>query len=119
MTHSPKTISPLRQRMIEDMTLRELSPQTQSTYIRAVINLTRFLGRSPHTATALAGAARPQETRDHGALCSSGHRGPARGRQSTGIVETARLRPRACLAPPWRSRMSSALTGLLGGPNRP
>jgi len=52
MTHHTKPISLLRQRMIEDMTLRKLSPKTQSKYIRAVINLTRFLGRSPDTATA-------------------------------------------------------------------
>jgi integrase/recombinase XerD len=52
MTHNTKPISPLRRRMIEDMTLRKLSPQTQSTYIRAVVNLTRVLGRSPQTATA-------------------------------------------------------------------
>ena len=52
MTHNAKPISPLRQRMIEDMMLRKLSPKTQSTYIQAVINLTRFLGRSPDTATA-------------------------------------------------------------------
>jgi integrase/recombinase XerD len=32
--------------------LRKLSPQTQASYIRAVKNLTRFLGRSPDTATA-------------------------------------------------------------------
>jgi len=52
MTHPTKSISPLRQRMIEDMTLRKLSPKTQSGYIRAVKNLTRFLGCSPDTATA-------------------------------------------------------------------
>ncbi len=52
MTQSTKTISPLRQRMIEDMTLRKLNPKTQSTYIRAVVNLTRFLGRAPDTAEA-------------------------------------------------------------------
>jgi integrase/recombinase XerD len=52
MTHTTKPISPLRQRMSEDMALRKLSPKTQSKYIRAVINLTRFLGRSPDTATA-------------------------------------------------------------------
>jgi len=52
MTQSTKTISPLRQRMIEDMTLRKLSPKTQSGYIRAVKNFTRFLGRAPDTATA-------------------------------------------------------------------
>ncbi len=52
MTQCTKTTSPLRQRLIEDMTLRKLSPKTQSGYIRAVKNFTRFLGRSPDTATA-------------------------------------------------------------------
>jgi len=51
MTHTTKPISPLRQRMLEDMALRKLAPKTQSHYIRAVINLTRFLGRSPDTAS--------------------------------------------------------------------
>ena len=51
MTNKYSTSS-LRQRMIEDMTMRKLSPKTQSGYIRAVKNLTRFLGRSPATATA-------------------------------------------------------------------
>ena len=52
MTHKTKPVSPLRQRMLEDMMLRKLSPRTQAAYIRAVINLTRFLDRSPDTATA-------------------------------------------------------------------
>jgi site-specific recombinase XerD len=52
MTQSTKSISPLRQRMIEDMTLRKLSPKTQIAYIRAVKNFTRFFGRSPDTAEA-------------------------------------------------------------------
>jgi len=51
MTESTKSLSPLRQRMIEDMRLRKLSPKTQTHYIRAVRNLTRYLGRSPDTAT--------------------------------------------------------------------
>ncbi len=50
MTQSNKPISPLRQRMIEDMRLRKLSAKTQKAYVRAVVNLTRFLGRSPDTA---------------------------------------------------------------------
>ena len=29
------TITPLRQRMIDDMTLRKLSPKTQAAYLRA------------------------------------------------------------------------------------
>jgi integrase/recombinase XerD len=51
MTESNKPISPLRQRMIEDMSLRKLSPKTQAHYIRAVRDLTRHLRRSPDTAT--------------------------------------------------------------------
>ena len=52
MPHSNKSVSPLRQRMIEDMTLRKLGPSSQRTYIRAVVKLTRYLNRSPDTATA-------------------------------------------------------------------
>ena len=52
MTHNTKPISPLRQRMLDDMALRKLSEKTQNKYIRAVVNFTRFLGRSPDTATA-------------------------------------------------------------------
>jgi len=51
MNHNTKPISPLRQRMIEDMALRKLAPKTQSNYLRAVINFTCFLGRAPDTAT--------------------------------------------------------------------
>ncbi len=47
-----KPISPLRQRMINDMTVRNFVPDTQREYIRAVKNLTVFLQRSPDTATA-------------------------------------------------------------------
>ena len=36
MSATLKPISPLRQRMIEDMRLRKLSEKTQSGYIRAV-----------------------------------------------------------------------------------
>jgi integrase/recombinase XerD len=49
---SSKTISPLRQRMIEDMRMRKLAPHTQAGYIRAVRKFTRYLNRSPDTATA-------------------------------------------------------------------
>jgi site-specific recombinase XerD len=38
--------------MIEDMTLRKLGPSTQTGYIRAVVKLTRYLGRAPDTAEA-------------------------------------------------------------------
>ncbi|MEN8132078.1 MAG: site-specific integrase [Pseudomonadota bacterium] len=51
MTHNTKPISPLRQRMIDDMTLHKLSPQTQTAYLRAVKNLAGFLGQSPDAAS--------------------------------------------------------------------
>jgi integrase/recombinase XerD len=44
--------SPLRRRMIEDMTVRNFAADTQRNYLRAVKNLAIFLGRSPDTATA-------------------------------------------------------------------
>jgi site-specific recombinase XerD len=52
MNQATRPISPLRQRMIDDMTMRRLSPKTQTAYIRAVVNFTCFLGRSPDMAEA-------------------------------------------------------------------
>ena len=52
MTPTNPTISPLRQRMIEDMSLRKLSPKTQAAYLRAVVKLAGFLEGSPRIATA-------------------------------------------------------------------
>ena len=51
MTASTHPISPLRQRMIDDMRMRKLSPKTQSGYIRAVRQFAAYLGRSPDTAS--------------------------------------------------------------------
>ena len=48
-TSTPK-ISPLRQRMIEDMRIRKLEPKTQSGYIRAVRDFTIWFVRSPDRA---------------------------------------------------------------------
>ena len=48
MSHAP--ISPLRRRMIEDMTVRGFGEKTQSDYLRHVKNFTLFLGRSPDQA---------------------------------------------------------------------
>ena len=42
--------SPLRRRMIEDMTIRKLAPKTQHDYVQRIKNFAAFLGRSPDTA---------------------------------------------------------------------
>jgi integrase/recombinase XerD len=52
MNSTTPKISPLRQRMIEDMRLRKLGTKTQSAYIRAVRHFAGWLGRSPDTASA-------------------------------------------------------------------
>nr|WP_245432525.1 phage integrase N-terminal SAM-like domain-containing protein [Mesorhizobium loti] len=44
------SISPLRQRMQEDMLMRGLGPHTRQDYVRHVRNFAAFLGRSPDTA---------------------------------------------------------------------
>ena len=45
-------LSPLRQRLIDDMTLRRFSPETQRNYLRDVGQFATFLGRQPDMATA-------------------------------------------------------------------
>ena len=45
------SISPLRRRMIEDMTIRKFAPKTQHDYLQRVKNFTTYLGRSPDTAS--------------------------------------------------------------------
>lgn len=52
MNSTTQTISPLRQRMIDDMRMRKLSPKTQSGYLRVVSLFSGWLGRSPDTASA-------------------------------------------------------------------
>ena len=46
-----RAISPLRQRMIEDMTIRKFAPKTQHDYVQRVKHFAVFLGRSPDTAS--------------------------------------------------------------------
>jgi integrase/recombinase XerD len=51
MSESNNSLSPLRQRMIEDMTMRKLTPKTKTTYLRHVSELGEYLGFSPHRAS--------------------------------------------------------------------
>ena len=48
---SNKPVSPLRQRLIDDMTARRFKEKVQKDYVRHVRDFTVFLGRSPDTAT--------------------------------------------------------------------
>ena len=50
MDSASQAITPLRQRMIDDMRMCKLAEKTQIQYIRAVRRLAAFLGRSPDTA---------------------------------------------------------------------
>ena len=45
-----EAISPLRRRMIKDMTIRKLGPKTQAGCIRAAKNFATVLGHSPDRA---------------------------------------------------------------------
>ena len=56
-----KTVSPLRQRMIEDMAARKLNPHTQRSHIYSCKRFAAWLKRSPDTAT-------PDEVRRAGPL---------------------------------------------------
>src|ERR1700756_4135765 len=49
---SRRAISPLRARMIEDMTVRGFKQDTRRDYVRQVRAFAAFIGRSPDTATA-------------------------------------------------------------------
>jgi site-specific recombinase XerD len=51
MDTSTPAVSPLRQRMLDDMRMRKFGDKTQSDYQRAVRNFAKYLGRSPDTAT--------------------------------------------------------------------
>jgi hypothetical protein len=42
-----RKVSPLRQRMIDDMTVRNLAPNTMLCYLKQVSYLARYFGRSP------------------------------------------------------------------------
>ena len=48
---SPEQPSPLRQRMIDDMSLRNMAALTQAAYVRAVKNFSKHFGKSPDKLT--------------------------------------------------------------------
>ena len=46
-----EAMSPLRRRMIEDMTIRKFTAKTQHDYVQGIKTFAAFLGRSPDTAS--------------------------------------------------------------------
>ena len=52
MTDNDRAISPLRRRMIEDMTIRGFAAKTQTGYLRSVRDFTAFLRQAPDQADA-------------------------------------------------------------------
>jgi hypothetical protein len=90
------TVSPLRQRMIEDMTARKLNPHTQRSHISSCKRFAAWLKRSPDTAT-------PDEVRRFQLhLIESGASICNRNRIMTGVRALA-ADPRPHRRPPFRS----------------
>ena len=67
MNSTDPVVSPLRQRMLDDMRMRKLGAKTQTGYVRGVRRFAAFLGRSPDTATAEALRRFQLDLVDHGA----------------------------------------------------
>ena len=100
-------ISPLRRRMIEDMTVRNFVEKTQNDYIRHVKNLTAFLGRlaryghgrgpAPLPAAPDRGRRPPADHQRCGfgpAVLLLRHGGPARCHQTADVRRRAAQDPR-------------------------
>ena len=105
-----EAMSPLRRRMIEDMTIRKLAPKTQHDYVQRVKNFAAFLGRSPDMASfedvrryqlhlAASGVGVPTSTRPYRrCVSSSGSRSGATISSSMRISFTSRASCRWCSA---------------------
>jgi hypothetical protein len=65
----PIAVSPLRQRLIDEMQMRRFVRETQRNYIRDVGRFATFLGRPPDTATAEEVRRFQVEQRDLGCRC--------------------------------------------------
>ena len=92
-------VSPLRQRMIEDMAARKLNPHTQRSHIHSCKRFAAWLKRSPDTAT-------PDEVRRFQLhLIESGTSICNRNRIMTGVRFLSASR---CVATIWRPRSGTS-----------
>ena len=106
MTEEP--ISPLRRRMIEDMTVRDFGEKTQNDYIRHVKNFAIFLGRSPDTAT-------PEDLRRfqlHQRRAVRGHQDQRHGRGAAVLLHRTLDRPEMARHLTLGARAAEAAGGL-------
>ena len=94
-----KTVSPLRQRMIEDMAARKLNPHTQRSHISSCKRFAAWLKRSPDRATA------DEVRRFQLHLIESGASICNRNRIMTGVRFLFRSR---CVAMIWRLRSGTS-----------
>ena len=71
-------MTPLRGRMLEDMSIRNFAENTQLSYVQQVVCFARYFGCSPGTGTR-AGTPLPEPPRERqasrGEQCRHGHRG--------------------------------------------
>ena len=79
---SDRRISPLRARMIEDMTVRGFTEKTRQDYVRHAQAFAAFIGRSPATATPDDIRGFQLHQRQSGMLSNSEQSGPRIGIQS-------------------------------------
>lgn len=84
-------VSPLRQRLIDELYMRRLGSEMQRDHIRDVGRFATFLGRSPGTAT----AEEVRRFRSSNAACVQGAGGaePGRGVATTDDMAAAHVRP--------------------------
>ena len=78
----------LRQRFLEDMRIKGLQPKTQTMYLRAMREFTRYLGHAPDSAT-------PEELQGVPARHERARRGRADLQQPADGAELSSLRQRA------------------------
>jgi hypothetical protein len=89
-----KAVSPLRRRMIEDMSIRKFAPKTQASYICAVRDFSIFLGCPPDRASA-------EDLRQYQLhLASSG--GSATISTASGLQQHLDSQPPAARSAAWR-----------------